>query len=310
MTSLSQMILTRFQTRMTTLQKEDFHIFLFDELEKKNITARIEDDGKFYPSKNIIIGDLESSQVIFTAHYDTASILPVPNLLFPKNILANLLYAIFLGIILSIFLVLFRSFFGLFIDTPIIRHRLSYISFAILLFLGYLRKPNHHTANDNTSGVITALEILERIDLEESKACIVLFDLEESGLFGSRRFKKKRKRILEDKLIVNFDCVSDGDHLLLIQSRSAREEYSSALQAAFADIVDKETLFTKSSTTLFPSDHIYFKKHIGVMACHRLKIIGYYLSRIHTRRDTVFDERNISVLADGFAAFAKSISAQ
>lgn len=49
------------------------------------------------------------------------------------------------------------------------------------------------------------------------KAAFVLFDHEEIGMVGSYSFAKKHKEILKDKLIVNLDCVSDGDHILVMK---------------------------------------------------------------------------------------------
>ena len=38
---------------------------------------------------------------------------------------------------------------------------------------------------------------------------------------------------------------------------------------------------------------------MGVAALKRRKGVGFYLNRIHTKRDTVLDERNIACLAQG-----------
>ncbi len=48
-------------------------------------------------------------------------------------------------------------------------------------------------------------------------------------------------------------------------------------------------------------DHT-FKLGIGVMACKRKKIIGYYIPGLHTRHDTEAREENIAFLAKSMAA--------
>ena len=46
-----------------------------------------------------------------------------------------------------------------------------------------------------------------------------------------------------------------------------------------------------------------FKKSIAVAALKKTKtpLVGYYMNRIHTPKDTVFDEQNIEVLTELFA---------
>ena len=49
----------------------------------------------------------------------------------------------------------------------------------------------------------------------------------------------------------------------------------------------------------YPSDNANFKKGAGVCALKHRPIVGYYMDRIHTSRDTVLDEANIALLRDG-----------
>ena len=73
---------------------------------------------------------------------------------------------------------------------------------------------NRHTANDNTSGVITLLEIALSLPEElRSDVCFVWFDNEERGLLGSAAFAGKHKETKKGALVLNFDCVGDGDSL-------------------------------------------------------------------------------------------------
>jgi hypothetical protein len=51
-------------------------------------------------------------------------------------------------------------------------------------------------------------------------AAFIFFDLEESGLFGSKGYYSKHRRAMKDKLIVNFDCVSDGENILFAVNNS------------------------------------------------------------------------------------------
>ena len=85
----------------------------------------------------------------------------------------------------------------------------------------YFGKANTHTANDNTSGVITIIEAACNMPEEfRDRVCFILFDNEEKGLLGSKALAKKYKNIKQNKLVINFDCVSDGDYLLFLPYQS------------------------------------------------------------------------------------------
>ncbi len=58
-------------------------------------------------------------------------------------------------------------------------------------------------------------------DAEREKAAFVFFDLEEMGLIGSASFASKHKKQMRDKPLINFDCVSDGNHFLFVLRKKA-----------------------------------------------------------------------------------------
>ena len=67
---------------------------------------------------------------------------------------------------------------------------ISYFLFVVLLWaaivLMLIGPANSSNVNDNTSGVVTLLEIARSIpELHRKNVCFVLFDLEEAGLIGS-----------------------------------------------------------------------------------------------------------------------------
>ena len=86
---------------------------------------------------------------------------------------------------------------------------------VLAMFLLMAGPANRHTANDNTSGVTTLLDIMTALPTEARESvAFVFFDLEEMGLFGSAGFANQHKQIAKNTLLVNFDCVSDGDTIL------------------------------------------------------------------------------------------------
>ena len=165
----------------------------------------------------------------------------------------------------------------------------------------FFGKANKHTANDNTSGVVTLLELMEYKEIRD-KVCFVFFDHEELGLLGSSAFKKKYKNIMKDKLLINFDCVSDGDHIMFITSKSVKCYQDKIKQSFYYN--NKQVIVTESYNTIYPSDQKNFKHHIGVAAFHK-KWFGYYIDKIHTNKDICFDERNIDMLVEGIKRFVK-----
>ena len=69
------------------------------------------------------------------------------------------------------------------------------IGLLLLMYHVMFGYRNKHTANDNTSGVVAITKILENLPEEHrSKVCVVYFDNEEKGLFGSSFFAKKHKK--------------------------------------------------------------------------------------------------------------------
>lgn len=297
MTELTREILEKYQVRNTKKQKAAFIEFLSQKLPGLQV-----EEGGMAHSKNLVLGDPDSAQAVFSAHYDTCATLPFPNFLTPKNIPLYVLYN------LLICAVVFGLAFGASFLVGKLTHSFwaSYFSAlgicALCLLAMMAGKPNPHTANDNTSGVAAICELYAALDPEQrQKAAFVFFDNEELGLLGSRQFLKRHKKAMENTLLVNLDCVSDGDFIMFIQNKPARQQWDAALRDAFQPVLPagKTALWENSSRTLYPSDQMGFPCYVAVAAFRRLKYVGLYLGRIHTKRDTVFQEENIAYLAEG-----------
>ena len=174
---------------------------------------------------------------------------------------------------------------------------LTDIFFLIILIGGLLMGiPNKHTANDNTSGVIMLCELINRLTEEEKKNVVfVFFDNEENGLFGSSYFAKVHKRGLNDKLMINFDCISDGSNLLVVQNKKAKKEYGELIKKIFVSKDNKQVYLENSSTAFYPSDQMNFPCYIALAFLNKGKL-GLYMNKIHTKKDIVFDESNIEYL--------------
>ncbi|WP_294465931.1 M28 family peptidase [uncultured Anaerofustis sp.] len=294
-------IFDKYQVRKSYNDKSKFIEYLESIFNKLGIKFNIDNHGRMIKSRNIIVGDIDEADTIFTAHYDTCAKLPFPNFITPKNIFIYLLYSLFLA-----FLMIMSAFICAFIAELLFHKSLiSRLIYMFILFMDiYLMifgKPNRHTANDNTSGVITLLTIIHGLDREYmNKTAFVFFDNEEAGLVGSSAFKKKYKN-LNYKLIINFDCVSDGDNIMFVCSKKAKfDKKFEILEENLnkeKENYKKNVLIENTKNTFYPSDQMIFKKSIGVAALKKKPIIGYYMNKIHTNKDVVFDKRNIDFIS-------------
>ena len=309
MTEVSKYVFDNFHVRKTKKQKDGFIDYICKFAEENGYRAKVEKAS--FGAKNIVIGDPDSAKAVYTAHYDTCPKLPFPNFITPKNFFYYLAYQLLITVLLLA--VLFAFAFGLSYIAGLICSRLelgeeltdllSYYAWLIgyfLTFFVFLKGPaNKHTANDNTSGVITLIEIMQALpEDKKDEIAFVFFDLEEMGLFGSSGFASKHKKTMMDKLLLNFDCVSDGA-TILFAVKNAAKKYIPALEKCFAPN-EKYAVDIASKGVFYPSDQANFKAGVGVAALnYSKKLRTLYMDKIHTDKDRVFDEENISFLTAG-----------
>ncbi len=298
MTDISKEILEKYQVRKTRKQKTAFIEFMRAHFPN----LRVEEDALGY-SRNIVIGNPDTAKAVFGAHYDTCAVMPIPNFIMPKSTLISVLYACVLVIPMIIIAWLVGEAAELVFNDEGMTSFCWLATYWVLLFLLIAGPANKHTVNDNTSGVITLVELMNAMTEEErAQSCFVFFDNEEKGLFGSSAFAKEHKAVMKEKLLINFDCVSDGDDIMLILNKRAHPEYAEMMKEAFGGVEDKTVLVESEKGIHYPSDQKNFRKNIGAAAFKRGKL-GLYMDRIHTPRDTVMDERNIEVLVFGIKKF-------
>lgn len=302
MQKLSENLLQNYQVRKTKKQKTEFIEMLISEIPDIKI-----EQGGIMNNRNIVIGDFDKARIIFSAHYDTCAALPFPNFITPKNLLITMLYNILIVIPFSIVTWLASALTSWLTNSFWISYFTSIIVlFGSIILVFFAGKANKHTANDNTSGVIAICELLATLSEEEKAKCaFVLFDNEENGLLGSAYFRKLHKKQLKNKLLINLDCVGDGNNIMFVLNRNAKKSHGEALKDAFGSIKDKNVLFGNSATTFYPSDQMGFPKSIAVAALKRNSVVGLYMNKIHTKHDIVCDMSNIDMLCGGFARFLK-----
>ena len=306
MTPQSRKIIEDFQIRKSKKQKEAFRTWLCAELRNAGYAPSVQTG---FAAKNVVAGDADTAKVIFSAHYDTCAVLPIPNFITPRNLFFYICYQMLFLLIFLVVIFLFDFSFFLLTGAPAaVGIGLSYI-LCIFLVWWILNGPaNKHTANDNTSGVVTLLETaLTMPDEDRKKVCFVFFDNEEKGLFGSAAFTRAHKKAKKEILNINFDCVSDGDSIQFYPGGGLKKDGAALeqIERAFESRGEKQTEVVRGFG-FYPSDNAAFKRGVGVCALKHKKIVGYYINRIHTSMDTIFEEENIEILRDGAVRLAKN----
>lgn len=309
-------ILQDYQVRKSNKEKTVFIDYLKNRLAQKGydpeteITVDSKGKGLCW-SRNILVGNPEQAQVIFTAHYDTCAVLPFPNLMAPTNPFLFILFQLLLVVIIFLMTGAIGFLVGLLFRSGVVAY-FTFLGALILLMvqmlIGYRNK---HTANDNTSGVVVLTRFLEALPVEQrSKVCVVYFDNEEKGLLGSAFFAKKYKKNMKNKLLINLDCVGDGRNVVSMAKLSAGKDalYGAFLEALeqAAEGADVRFLRKRMKPMMFPSDQIHFRKGVGICALKKSPL-GLYCARIHTPFDTKCREENVEFLVKGMKIFAEKL---
>lgn len=282
--------------RKSRQQKEAFRRDVTSWLEQLGYEVHTE-KGSF-GSRNLVIGSPQASKFLVTAHYDTCAQLPFPNLITPCNFWLFLLYQIFVCAVLLLPAAAIGAVAGWLLHS----YDMGCYLFSILLWaellLVLIGPANPSNANDNTSGVVTLLALAGSLPPENRKdVSFVLFDLEEAGLIGSSSYQSKHKKETARQLVLNLDCVGEGDNLCFFPTAKVKKDNRqlAQLQRLEGTYGSKALTVQAAGFACYPSDQMNFPRGVGICALRRSKT-GLYLSRIHTPRDTLLDETNVNTL--------------
>lgn len=292
-----------FPMRRRAEEKSRFYDYIVGELGEN----RVQKETLENKHNNIIIGDVSEAKVIFTAHYDTPAASIIPNIMLPGNKVIGTIIHMLFPIAMALFSLLVAYLVGGALQLDQSEIMLIYLVLYVALFFGSTRLiPNKNNKNDNTSGVATVLSLAS--EASDSKAAFVLFDNEEKGLLGSKAFSKKHKEILKNKMVINFDCVGNGDQMIFIAKQEAEKlpEYET-LKAIVLPNEDFEVHHLPFKKSLGNSDHKSFPCGVGVMASRKGRVIKFFTGRIHTTRDIVADIKNILFLKDKIKQFVEML---
>lgn len=303
-------VLKLFPVRKSGKQKQSFRAWVQAYLEELGYAVSIE-SGSFH-SKNVVAGDPERAKYLVTAHYDTCARMYVPNLITPCNLLTFLLYQIFICLLLIVPTLAAGWLVGYLADSFFA----GYIFWMVLLWSGIallmIGPANPSNANDNTSGVVTLLEIAKSLPEKDRKnVCFVLFDLEEAGLIGSASYRKAHKKASDSQMVLNLDCVGDGNEILFFPAARLKKDKRrlASLEKITGEFGKKSISVCSKGFSIYPSDQGHFPYGVGICALNRGRA-GLYLSRIHTPKDTVLDETNVNILRAAIITMISGSAAQ
>lgn len=308
-------VLSAFPVRKSKKQKQAFRDAVQSYVTSLGYISNVE-KGSF-GCHNVVIGDPEKARYLITAHYDTCARMPVPNLITPCNFWLFMAYQLLLVALVFAFAFLFGIIGWLLVSLgcamlgePLLEALamgvalipvFGYFGVWIILILMMVGPSNPSNANDNTSGVVTVLEIARSLpDNQRHKVCFVLFDLEEAGLIGSASYRKKHKKASDNQIVLNLDCVGDGDHIMLFPTKKLRKNtrMRGLMYKCCGYFGKKSVVLREKGFSVYPSDQANFPYGVGICALNKGKL-GLYLSRIHTKRDTILEETNVNILRAG-----------
>lgn len=316
----AQQALRRHPVRKSKAQKAAFREDLTQVLQTAGWQVQTQHSGRFIQNNNVVAGDVRTARLVLTAHYDTPAVLPFPNFLAPRNLLVSLVYQLAVALVLVAlpFLAVWLLGSGLgllfpgFVLHPLADLLLTWVLLAGMLFLILAGPANRSNVNDNTSGVLTLAEVAQALPPHlRGEVALVFFDNEELGLVGSTLFRKQYGTLPHTPLL-NFDCVSDGDTLLFVLPTSCRRDavLVEQLRTCFQGDGEKRVELQTKGIAFYPSDQVGFARGIAVAAFNKAPLVGLYVARIHTRRDTVLQQQNLLLLRDGVLRMAARIAPQ
>ncbi len=300
-------IASMFPVRKSLKQKKAFRDAVSEYVRNLGYEYSVEKTGLM--GCNLIIGDPKTAKHLITAHYDTCAAMFLPNFITPCNFGIYFLYQIVLTLILMLPAFIISVIVFLLTESSAYLPLIFWADLLLTMLFMMYGPANQHNANDNTSGVVTVLEIASSLPEEyRDQVCFVLFDWEEAGLIGSSAYRSAHKKESCGQIIWNFDCVGDGNEIMFFPSRKVKKNPDTIklLEQCCSTYHDKNVSVC-SGFFFYPSDQSNFPQGVGIAALHKGKF-ALYMDRIHTCKDTVLDEQNINILRDTMLRVIASVS--
>lgn len=279
--------------RFKRSDKEMFLEIIGQKLKEFGLDFELKQFGKVIKSINLETKN-DNPDYVFIAHYDTGTILPFwfNWLMRIFGINRQLIIMFSIGISVTLLSGLFSRYVP-FIDSIVaITLGLSMLSIFI---------PNKKNLDDNTSGVITLLQIASKLKgNSELNAKLIFVDNEEIGLIGSSahyKYLKKNNKIGNHCKVFSIDCIGgSGDIPLII--RNGESTYLDLLKE---DLMNEFGTCETIKMEMPASDNYSFKAlgalNLSFVSKSTLKG-GYYIKNIHSSKDDQINMDRISKVSD------------
>ena len=296
----------RFPKRVRRKDKEQFLNELDQELQARNFeTERLA--VRYLLQNRLLLTRCERPAVIFTAHYDTPTIMPFWVSFFFKFIGHTrqisggilLILLLYMPLILTPFLAINSSSLLFFVN-------IFYLILALSLFTILIPNPNNR--EDNTSGVIGLLALADWLqdkpDLKE-RVQFVFFDNEELGLLGSNGLKAhwdKQGFPYQEAAVINLDCITRGRIPLIVHH--GNDTIANQVLPHLQKHLPQTILFKLLHLPL--SDNYTFRKSgaIDISYADPSSIPGgYYIPKIHTPADNDFSAERLAPLINALTDY-------
>ncbi len=306
--TIAEQITELYPVRRSPAQKKAFRQWVMGEIAAMGWKAQLEQNDKGR-QQNIVVGDPEHAEVIYTAHYDTPANILLPDIQIPRNYPMYLLHQMaIIGGMLLVSLVAGAAL-GLASQSGDLMILGFFGAFLALMLVQIYGPENRNNVNDNTSGVAALMEIMARIPEENrEKTAFILFDNMEKGRRGSKAYARDHLEVQHTRFVVNLDSVGVGETFVVsAPSLAVRMPQYAALETLLAGQPEREVRFHSSLTTRGNSDFRSFKCGVGITAYRQVSGVGLYLGDLHTSRDDHADQGNIEFLAQVLAGLSKQV---
>lgn len=289
--------LTFYQRRLTQSQKRAFRDFIQKQAHDLNLKTSLFPERK--RCKNLIVGDLKNAKYVICAHYDTPPRLPM---FIERNYAYchTLLEFLSLGLGTLIFALL-----------TILVPKLLWLGIIMLVLgiYGFLRISGiipfaRRLSYNNTSGVLTLLNMMSDYKTFKNEVAYVFIDGKENNLKGSKILSKmmQEQRMIvgkEDKKFIFIDHVGIGKDFAISWYRETR--FVQKLKEVFEQYSKKGySVILKEDSKSDVNDYLSFKRfdHASITCYKAVKDYGGYFNYfIKPKRDDYVDESNIEFLS-------------
>ena len=296
-------IMEQFPVRRKKEERKAFRDWCLQQAQEAGWSARIEETDRTR-QQNVVIGDPDHAQVLFTAHLDTESNLPFANPVFPRNFPLTVCWHLLVLIVLLAISGLITDLCSLVIhQNQVLWWILIGTYLAQLIYLG--EGPSNRNNANGSSGLAAALELMAALPEEDRDKCaFILFDGFGNGRRGSKGYAKIHLELAYMRMFVNLDSVGVGDRMLLISTSMARRCTGYRLmERVLADTEGKQVFFADSKLSMCSSDAKSFKCGIDLIACTQKSGIGNVVSHLRTKKDTVCDSANLEWVVRAFTDY-------